>query len=215
MKPDDESEPVVPIYVLCPIIRSQPLNPYYPYACSPFCSRPRQGHSSGRGQSERDHPVRGSKEALMCNDGNPCFIVLCLCPCPPPLRPPRSLPPTPQSYPEQVHSIDMMLSTGHTPTIDWDCPLLPPLPPACHHHTPWCTVARHVDGPAGWRLVWPVGWTPSLPTSPTTFNHLLSRPRSVYVTGYKTTAKLIKPDAIAGASIVHVIDRVLIPDLSG
>ena len=134
---------------------------------------------------------------------------------PPPLRPPRSLPPTPQSYPEQVHSIDMMLSTGHTPTIDWDCPLLPPLPPACHHHTPWCTVARHVDGPAGWRLVWPVGWTPSLPTSPTTFNHLLSRPRSVYVTGYKTTAKLIKPDAIAGASIVHVIDRVLIPDLSG
>ena len=41
------------------------------------------------------------------------------------------------------------------------------------------------------------------------------RPRSIYVTGYKTTAKLIKPDAVAGASIVHVIDRVLIPDLSG
>ena len=44
------------------------------------------------------------------------------------------------------------------------------------------------------------------PTTPTA--------RSLYVKGYKTTAKLIKPDAVAGASIVHVIDRVLIPDLT-
>ena len=52
---------------------------------------------------------------------------------------------------------------------------------------------------------------PQLPsTTPTT----PQTTRSWYVKGYKTTAKLIKPDAVAGASIVHVIDRVLIPDLT-
>ncbi|GAX75918.1 hypothetical protein CEUSTIGMA_g3361.t1 [Chlamydomonas eustigma] len=36
----------------------------------------------------------------------------------------------------------------------------------------------------------------------------------VFVTGYKTKAKVLKADMLAGASVVHVIDKVLIPNLS-
>jgi uncharacterized surface protein with fasciclin (FAS1) repeats len=37
---------------------------------------------------------------------------------------------------------------------------------------------------------------------------------SVSVKGYKTTAKVMMPDVPAGASIVHVVDKVLVPQLA-
>jgi uncharacterized surface protein with fasciclin (FAS1) repeats len=34
------------------------------------------------------------------------------------------------------------------------------------------------------------------------------------VTGYETKAKVIKADVDAGSSVIHIIDKVLIPKLS-
>jgi uncharacterized surface protein with fasciclin (FAS1) repeats len=36
----------------------------------------------------------------------------------------------------------------------------------------------------------------------------------VFVKGYKTKAKVLEADIAAGSSVIHVIDKVLVPNLS-
>ena len=86
-----------------------------------------------------------------------------------------------------------------------------PTPPSPSPLAPALSISVYIMLTSGYPPASDWHCPPSLPSTRTP----PPRPRSIYVTGYKTTAKLIKPDAVAGASIVHVIDRVLIPDLSG